>query len=69
MKTTWPDGTPKSMNNAFTAHNYDPDSPIISVEERKQYQRGGFGAKNGTIPGMGKDPRAFTLHTRKKQRA
>lgn len=49
----WPDGTPKSQDNAFTNHNYVPGQAVAPTPQKPRHVKGGFGSNNGTIPGMG----------------
>lgn len=54
----WPDGTPKSTNNAFTGHGFvrgeGPEpSPGKRPDTASRSQRA-FGGYNGQIPGMGR---------------
>jgi len=63
----WSDGTPKSQGNAFTAHGYVRGAPILPTPARPRHVKGGFGAKNGTIAGMGRSqPTVFNGCLRKK---
>lgn len=68
---TWSDGSPKSQANGFTfgysgvPHGYVPGAPIAPSKAAKSPRpKAGFGANNGTIPGMGPEqqgPRLLSI--------
>lgn len=54
----WPDGTPKSQGNAFTAHSYVPGLPAQPTQTKGQAgsrSKNAFGYPAGTIPGSARD--------------
>lgn len=70
---TWPDGTRRSTDNAFTLgwkgtpHGFSASQAAAPAKLPQRYGSGGFHVNNGTIPGM-RDikPGAFTIRRKRE---
>jgi hypothetical protein len=75
MNKKWPDGTPKSENNAFTLgwgdtpHGFEPGPAKETAVRKNTRTPGGFARHNGTLHGLGRRPGNFTINKNRRTAA